>query len=326
MDLPVSCVIYLELVANDYLLLKYIKCQYADIRGIIMRITVFTPTFNRAYIIEKLYQSLKIQKFTDFEWLVIDDGSVDNTNELFDQWIKEENRFRIRYYRYENSGKPKEINRALDLARGELFLTVDSDDVLTDNALELIDFWEKTLPHDGTYCAFAGSDGDMQRMPTNPIFNEPWVDADFFDRDPGSPRFIGYDRPWVFYTDIHKKYRYPEFSDEKFITEAVVWNRMAHDGYKIRCFDEVIYLFEHQEDGYTNNIESVFLKNPKGYGLWQQEWMEFCKYTLKQKCKGYYSFCCDFGSRYSLKQLCNYIGAPRLLFGLIWTMWKLKVR
>lgn len=291
-----------------------------------MRITVFTPTYNRAYIIGKLYESLKRQKFKDFEWLVIDDGSVDNTQELIKQWMEEEEGFQIRYYWYENCGKPKEINRALDLARGELFFTVDSDDFLTDNALELIDLWEKTLPRDGTYCALAGNDGNMQKIPMNPIFNKPWIDANFFDREPNSDKFIGYDRPWVFYTEIHRKYKYPEFVGEKFITEAVAWNRMAHDGYKIRCFDEVIYLYEHQEDGYTNSITSVFLNNPKGYGLWQQEWMEFRNYNWKQKCKGYYSFCCDFGQQYSYKQLCDYIGAPYMLFGVIWSIWKLKHR
>src|SRR5690625_3909375 len=100
-----------------------------------MRITVFTPTYNRAYIIKKLYFSIQKQTFRDFEWLVLDDGSTDSTKDLFDQWIKEEHDFSIRYYRFENAGKQKEINRALDLAEGELFFTVDSDDLLTENAL-----------------------------------------------------------------------------------------------------------------------------------------------------------------------------------------------
>ena len=72
-----------------------------------MRITVFTPTYNRAYIIGQLYQSLQIQSFKDFEWLVIDDGSTDNTKSLFEKWKLNDNDFPIRYYRFDNVGKQK---------------------------------------------------------------------------------------------------------------------------------------------------------------------------------------------------------------------------
>lgn len=69
-----------------------------------MKITVFTPTFNRGYIVSKLYHSLQQQTFTNFEWLVIDDGSVDNTEEIFDKWLLEDNPFSIRYFKVENGG------------------------------------------------------------------------------------------------------------------------------------------------------------------------------------------------------------------------------
>lgn len=291
-----------------------------------MKITVFTPTYNRAYIIENLYRSLQRQTFHDFEWLVIDDGSSDNTRSLFKTWIQDENPFTIRYYYYENSGKPAEINRALDLAAGELFFTVDSDDLLMPNALALIDKWEDTIPKDGSFCAFAGSHGNMNGAPTNPIFNQHWVDATFFDRDPLCPNFIGYDRPWVFYTEIHRKYKYPSFHGEKFITEAVAWNRMAHDGYRIRCFNDVIYLWEHQEDGYTNSIASVFLRNPRGYALWQKEWMEFRNYKFLQKFKSYYTFYIDFHAVLDFHQLSASIGAPYWQMRLIQVIYQLKHR
>ena len=291
-----------------------------------MKLTIFTPTYNRAYILGNLYRSLQRQTCHDFEWLVIDDGSADDTRSLVETWSREGNPFPIRYYYFENCGKPAEINRALDLAAGELFFTVDSDDMLTPDAVEKILLWEKTLPGDGSFCAFAGSDGDLDGVPTNPIFGKPWLDATFFDRDPQSGNFIGYDRPWVFYTDIHRKYKYPSFPGEKFITEAVAWNRMAHDGYQLRCFDDVIYLREHQEDGYSNSIKQVFLRNPRGYALWQKEWMEFQKYTALQKLKGYYAFCCDFHTVLDRRQLSEYIGAPHWLMGLVRIIYQLKHR
>lgn len=110
-----------------------------------MRITVFTPTFNRGYIIEKLYESLKNQTFKEFEWLVIDDGSNDNTEEIFDKINKNNDFFKVRYYKKENGGKHRAINQGVELAEGELFFIVDSDDQLTSYALEYIDKWEKSI-------------------------------------------------------------------------------------------------------------------------------------------------------------------------------------
>ena len=121
------------------------------------KITVFTPTYNRAYIIENLYQSLRKQTYTDFEWLVVDDGSADNTQELFEGWQQEDNPFPIRYVKQENGGKCRAINHGLKLARGELFFTVDSDDYLTDDALEKILRWEAELPKDENFCGFSAN-------------------------------------------------------------------------------------------------------------------------------------------------------------------------
>jgi len=85
------------------------------------KITLFTPTYNRAYILETLYRSIQRQTFRDFEWLVIDDGSSDNTEELVRSWMNDGNDFPIRYYKQPNGGKCRAINRGLDLAEGELF-------------------------------------------------------------------------------------------------------------------------------------------------------------------------------------------------------------
>lgn len=291
----------------------------ALVGGDIMRITVFTPTYNRAYIIDELYNSLKKQTFIDFEWLIIDDGSTDCTYEKVKNWSADNTKFPIRYYKFENSGKQKEINRALDLARGELFFTVDSDDLLTADALDKINQWEKTIPQCEKFCGFAGSDGDMTGKAINPIFSEEYVDATFFNRYAETGMFIGHDRPWVFYTDVHRQYRYPEFEGEKFIAEAVVWNRMAKDGYQIRCFNDVIYLIEHQEDGYTKKISQILIQSPKGYGLWKAEQMSFLKYGFLRRIKEYYIFYCDLQNKYHWRDIVKYIqaSAPVMMFVII---------
>lgn len=291
-----------------------------------MKITVFTPTYNRANVILNLYHSLQQQSFHDFEWLVIDDGSTDKTEELFTRLVNESNPFPIRYYRFPNCGKQKEINRALDLAAGKLFFTVDSDDLLTPNALHLVAQWDSMMPQSGEFCGFAGSDGDLQGNPTNPLFDAPYVDATFFDRYAESGKFIGYDRPWVFFTDVHRMYKYPEFEGEKFITEAVVWNRMAADGYKIRCFNDVVYLWEHQEIGLTNKIHEILITNPNGYGLWINEMMNQLNYSWLKRLKGYYSFYCEMKEQAAVSQIAQYAGTNKFVIMIASIMYKLKHR
>lgn len=191
-----------------------------------VEITVFTPTYNRAYIINRLYESLQRQEIHNFEWLVVDDGSVDETEELFRTWMNNESKFPIRYYKKKNGGKCRAINFALDLAKGKLFFVVDSDDYLTDDALKKIIAWEKSLPKDEKYCGVAGNLGMSSNFTPNTLFETDYYDGTLLDRY----RNIDGERALAFFTEIHKKYRYPEYSGEKFMTEAVIYNRMANHG------------------------------------------------------------------------------------------------
>lgn len=108
-------------------------------------VTVFTPTYNRLYKIDKLYQSLKRQSCNDFEWIVVDDGSNDGTKEYFEKVIDNGDPFKIRYFNKENGGKHRAINLGVSQAKGNLFFIVDSDDYLIDNAIEMILEWEAGL-------------------------------------------------------------------------------------------------------------------------------------------------------------------------------------
>lgn len=284
------------------------------------KITVFTPTYNRAYIIENLYRSLQRQTCRDFEWLVVDDGSSDNTEAVFTAWLKEDNDFPIRYYKKENGGKCRAINYALDLARGELFFTVDSDDYLTDDALEKIVDWFAQLDPQGEVQGIVANRGFSPKQTVNYLFEEPYLDKSLLDiytfSRNGHQVFDG-ERAFVFYTDFHKRYKYPEFSGEKFMTEAVVYNRMAHDGYKMRFYNDIIWIFAYLEDGLTRSGSAVFLNNPRGYGLWLREKAEFMGAGLVDKLKMYYTFTCDLSTRLSNREIAACIGAPRLLIETI---------
>ncbi len=189
------------------------------------KITVFTPTYNRAYTLERLYRSLQRQRFTDFEWLVVDDGSQDDTQALVTGWSGAGDAFPIRYFRQENGGKCRAINRGLALAQGELFFTVDSDDYLTDDALEKVTLWESQLPKDEKYCGFAGNLGTAPDVTPNRPLPGAYLDGTAFDRYAA----VEGERASIFYTQVHRKYLYPEFPGAKFMTEAVSWNRMDHE-------------------------------------------------------------------------------------------------
>ena len=113
-----------------------------------MTITVFTPTFNRATLLPRLYESLVNQTFLDFEWLIVDDGSTDDTFNFIES-IKENDKIDIQYYYQNNAGKHAAINWGVELAKGDLFFIVDSDEVMIESGLQTIvavSYTHLTLP------------------------------------------------------------------------------------------------------------------------------------------------------------------------------------
>lgn len=235
-----------------------------------MRLTVFTPTYNRGYIIEKLYRSLQRQTFHDFEWVVVDDGSSDNTESLFQSFMSGDNFFPIRYIKVKNGGKHRAINRGVLEASGELFFIVDSDDYLTDDALAVIDSVEKTIPdsqksHFGGVCGLKAYD---LNTPIGTSFSGDFLDITSLERPKHK---INGDKAEVFYTSIIKQYPFPEFENENFLTECVVWDRIAEDGYKLRFFNEISMICNYLDDGLTAQSYNIFKNNPKGWGLYIQQ-------------------------------------------------------
>ncbi len=270
------------------------------------KITVFTPTYNRAYIIENLYRSLQRQTCTEFEWLVVDDGSSDETRELFEKWMAEENPFPIRYHKQENGGKCRALNTGAELARGEWFFNVDSDDYLTDDAVEKVLKWAENLPKNQHFCGFAGNLGTAPDVTPNKLFEGGYFDGTAFDRY----GVVDGERAHVFYTDILKKYPYPDCPGEKFMTEAVTWNRMAYDGYRIRYYNDIIWIYEYKDDGLTKSGYDLFIKNPQGTGIFFREKAVYFHYSLKTKLGMWYGFTCDAMDRCTDAQIAEYIDMP----------------
>lgn len=272
-------------------------------------VTVFTPTYNRAYILGDLYHSLQRQTCMDFEWLIVDDGSADDTEALVASWQGEKNPFPIRYVYQENGGKCRAINRGLKEADGRLFFTVDSDDYLTDDAIEKVIRWDGELPQDGHFCGYVGNRGITPTQTPNRLFPGGYLDGTALDRYDQ----VDGERAFVFYTEVHRKYLYPEFPGEKFLTEAVTWDLMAHDGYKMRFYNDIIWIWEYKDDGLTRAGYRVFLENPQGTGLFFRQKAEFLHYSLWNKLTLWYGYATDAMDRCTDEQIASYIGMPKAL-------------
>lgn len=278
------------------------------------RFTVFTPAYNRAYIIENLYHSLQRQKFRDFEWLVVDDGSTDGTKQLFDRILKEDNPFEIRYIKQENGGKHRAINRGVQEARGELFFIVDSDDYITDGALETADSVEKSISAEEkkNFAGICGQKGFSQEKKIGNTFTGDYLDITSLQRVQYG---IDGDKSEIFYTDIMRKYPFPEFEEEKFLTECIVWNRIAEDGFKLRFFQDTLMICNYLEDGLTAEGQNVlFYKNPRGYGLYIAQQRKYEKWTVRKRLDLYCDYYYRFRDRFTMREMAQYLHCNYLVF------------
>ena len=292
-------------------------------------ITIFTPTFNRANLLPQLYESLLNQSFKDFEWIIIDDGSVDNTRTTVDKFI-EQNKIKISYIYKSNGGKHRAINDAVKIAKGDLFFIVDSDDYLACIALERIMFHWKNVNGDLSFAGVAGLKGYNEHENIGTSVLGDYLDASSLElRDKYK---IKGDKSEVFKTDILKKYPFPEIEDEYFMSEGIVWYKIANEGYKIRWFNEIIYIAEYREDGLSFNAFKIALENWKGIVLCNNSYLLF-KLPLKKKLKcsiDYYRY--GFWGKVNLVRLFldnngkiySVVGIPLGFLKLFYTFYKIK--
>jgi len=216
--------------------------------------TVFTPTYNRARTLQRVYASLQRQTIRNFEWLVMDDGSTDNTRALIAQWETESN-FPIRYIFQENQGKPAAFNRGVQEARGELFLTLDSDDECVPEALErLKHHWDAIPAQDKTkfsavtvLCKDQNGNLVGNKFPRD-IFDSDTIEVTFKYRVTGEK--WGFQR-----TDVLKQFPFPSIPNAKFISESVVWFALSRK-YKTRFVNEALRIY-HVDDGAGDHLSTL---------------------------------------------------------------------
>lgn len=283
-------------------------------------ITIFTPTYNRAYILPQLYESLKKQTNKGFKWLIVDDGSVDETQKLVKNWI-DEKLIQIRYIRQGNGGKMKAHNTGVQNTDTELFFCVDSDDYLVDTAVETILNEWNSLSEDEKQ-ALAGMVGYKGSSEDKPIGNG-FPKKIAMDTLSGlyQKGFSG-DTALIFRTAVIVEFPFPIIGEEKFITEAYVYDQIDQS-YQLYTIRKVITVSEYRPDGLTQNLLQVTFHNPCGYVAYylQKGNFEittkncfldyirasaFSKYTKKVKMPVYpsrkviYAMSCPFGCLFFL--------------------------
>ena len=234
-----------------------------------MKISVLTPTYNRAELLKRLYESIiKQEREIQVEWLIMDDGSTDNTKNVINSF-KLENKIEIQYFYQENSGKMNAINNLVPKAKGNVIIECDSDDFFTDEAFNIIgQAFHSNENRDDLY-AICFLKYDLQGKNIGKKFKEKettMFDLYFKQGEDG-------EKALVYFSDIRKQYKYKLEKKERFCTEARLHHEMDLK-YKIICYDEPIMVCEYQKDGYTRNIQKIFKENPYGYYKYFKEILE----------------------------------------------------
>lgn len=279
-------------------------------------LTIFTPAYNRAHTISRTYESLKRQTCKDFEWLIIDDGSTDNTAEIVKPWMEQAD-FKIRYIRQENQGMHGAHNTAYDNITTELNTCIDSDDWMPDDAVEkIVTFWNSI--EDKNVAGILGLD----------ITEGGNVIGSKFKRSGEITTLQGFyaaggtgDKKLVYRTDVIQKYpKYPLFEGERYVGLAYKYMLIDQD-YKLVTLNEPLVVVEYQQDGSSMNMYNQYWRNPKGFAFYRRTEM-ICAPSWKRRfmsCVHYVASSIIARDKQFLKDtpkiLCTIMAIP---FGLIW--------
>lgn len=263
-------------------------------------LTVFTPAYNRAHTLPRTYESLCRQDCKDFVWLVVDDGSSDNTAALVRSWQEQENGFEIRYLYKENGGMHTAHNAAYEVIDTELNVCIDSDDCLADGAVKkILDKWCSVK--DLGYAGIIGLDADLDGKLIGKGFPDGLTET----------TLTGYyaaggsgDKKLVYRTDVIKQYPpYPVFDGEKYVALAYKY-RLIDQDYKLAVLDEVLCNVEYQPDGSSGTMWKQYLRNPMGFAFWRKVCMQYpeSKKRLLVDCIHYCSSSILAGERHFVRE------------------------
>src|SRR5690625_1591252 len=232
-------------------------------------LTIFTPTYNRAYCLHHCYESLKRQTTKQFIWLIIDDGSTDGTEELVKSWI-EENIIQIEYKWQENQGMHGAHNTAYEHMKTELNVCIDSDDYMPNDAVEkILSFWKEY-----------GSDRVSGIVGLNSYTNNKIIGTTLPVNFKKATLFDLYnkykvtgDKKLVYRTELTKKFKYPLFPNEKYVGLDYKYYQLDKH-YNMLLMNKVLCKVEYLPDGSSRNMMMQYYNNPHGFSFYRKELMK----------------------------------------------------
>ena len=239
-------------------------------------LTVFTPAFNRAHLLPRIYESLKNQTCGDFLWLIVDDGSSDHTKEVVAEFVKE-NKVEIGYLFQENQGMHGAHNTAYENISTLLNTCIDSDDFMPVDAVEkIIQRWN-AIEDQEKYSGIIGLDADLQGNLIGTKFLTATTTLEGFYAGGGSG-----DKKLVYRTEVMKNYpAYPLFPGEKYVGLGFKY-LLADQDYELVTLNEILVQVDYQQGGSSNNMFRQYYNNPRGFAFIRKQGMVLSKSSIKR--------------------------------------------
>lgn len=274
-----------------------------------VKLTIFTPAYNRAHTLPRTYESLCQQDCKDFVWLIVDDGSSDNTAELVRSWQKKDNGFEIRYIYKENGGMHTAHNTAYEHIDTELNTCIDSDDALAPGAVgKILAKWDDVKAQG--YAGIIALDADFQGNLIGKGFPEGLTETTLMGYYAKGGRG---DKKLIYRTDVIKQYpKYPVFEGEKYVALAYLY-RLIDQDYSLAVMDEVVCNVEYQPDGHGRGMWKEYARSPRGFAAWRKLCMRYpeSKKRAMVDCVHYVSSCLLAKEQYFIRN------SPRKLLTVI---------
>ena len=247
-------------------------------------ITVFTPTYNRRNCIHRCYQSLCAQKSFNFEWLIIDDGSSDNTKDLVEKWQKEQGNFSIRYYWKKNGGLHSAYNKGIELANTELFVCIDSDDWMPEDAIQKIEKIWNRIEKLG-YVGIMGIDCYEDGRCVGDFFPDSIHEMYLYEKM--TYYRLNGDKKMIHRTDLLQKVApMPTFLGEKNFNPSYLMYQLDQYG-KLYVTNECFCIVNYQPDGMSSNIYKQYRNSPNSFAETRKLYLSFPKTSIVFKYRQY---------------------------------------
>lgn len=269
-------------------------------------ITILTPTYNRAHLLPDLYYSLRRQTCHQFDWIIVDDGSTDETELVVNEWLSAGNPFHIEYLKKDNGGKNRAINDGVKIVRTPFTMIVDSDDYLTDDAIDFLSTEVLNIKDDQKVVGVAGLRGTDKNTPLRKPLISPneFVVATNLERD---TFHLDRDACEVYKTSTLASHPFQVWYNEKYLPEQVVWNQIALEGFALKWFNHITCICRYQEDGITKGSWFILKNNPMCYAIMFNQNILIAR-SYKEKVYAALQFvsCCFLGKEPSYILKCNH--------------------